>query len=115
MELVLGARQDGTFGPVIMIGLGGTLVEVLQDVVFGLAPLDDSEALRLIDRLRCRELLDGYRGMPAVNRQELAEVLTKLGKLIDEHPEIQELDLNPVTVTPQGLQLIDIRAVKQEK
>jgi Acyl-CoA synthetase (NDP forming) len=109
IELVLGARRDQTFGPVLMFGLGGTLVEVLNEVVFAMAPLDVQAALAMLERWPRRRLLDGYRGWPAVNRPELAGLLVNLGNLINEHAEIQEIDLNPVIVGPNGLVLIDVR------
>lgn len=109
VELVLGARRDPTFGPTVMVGLGGTLVEVLDDVVFGLAPLDLQGAFGMIDRLQFRQLLEGYRGWPVVNKQELAVMLIKLGSLLWEQPDWQEIDLNPVIVATEGLIIVDIR------
>ncbi|GAB6154265.1 hypothetical protein JCM17380_30150 [Desulfosporosinus burensis] len=112
IELVVGARRDPTFGAVLMFGLGGTLVEVLNEVVFALAPLDHQAALAMIERWPLRQLFDGYRGWPTVNRQELAILLIKLGHLISEHLEIQEIDLNPVIVGHKGLVLVDGRVTK---
>jgi acetyltransferase len=109
IELVLGARRDQTFGPVLMFGLGGTLVEVLNEVVFAMAPLDIQAALAMLERWPRRRLLDGYRGWPVVNCQELAALLVNLGNVINENAEIQEIDLNPVIVGPNGLVLIDVR------
>ncbi|KUO70663.1 MAG: hypothetical protein APF81_25885 [Desulfosporosinus sp. BRH_c37] len=109
IELVLGARRDQTFGTVLMFGLGGTLVEVLNEVVFAMAPLDVQAALAMLERWPRHRLLDGYRGWPAVNRQELAALFVNLGNLINEHVEIQEIDLNPVIGGPDGLVLIDVR------
>ncbi|MCL6478871.1 MAG: acetate--CoA ligase family protein [Peptococcaceae bacterium] len=109
VELVLGARRDPAFGPTVMVGLGGTLVEVLDDVVFGLAPLDLQGAFGMIDRLRFRKLLEGYRGGPLVNKQELASMLIKLGRLLTEQPDLRDIDLNPVIATAQGLAIVDLR------
>ncbi|GAB6171690.1 hypothetical protein JCM15765_11680 [Paradesulfitobacterium aromaticivorans] len=114
IELVLGARRDQTFGAVLMFGLGGTLVEVLNEVVFAMAPLDVQAALAMLERWPRRRLLDGYRGWPAVNRQELAALFVNLGNLINEHVEIQEIDLNPVIVGPNGLILIDVRVTVED-
>ncbi len=109
IELVMGARRDPTFGAVLMFGLGGTLVEVLNEVVFAMAPLDLQAALAMLERWPLRQLLAGYRGWPAVDRQELAMLLIKLGQLISERLEIQEIDLNPVIVGRKGLVLVDVR------
>lgn len=109
VELVIGARRDPTFGAVLMFGLGGTLVEVLNEVVFALAPLDRQAALAMLERWPRHKLLDGYRGWPTVDRQALATLLIKLGNLISEHLEIQEIDLNPVIAGQQGLVLVDGR------
>ncbi len=114
IELVLGARRDQTFGTVLMFGLGGTLVEVLNEVVFAMAPLDVQAALAMLERWPRRRLLDGYRGWPAVNRQELAALFVNLGNLINEHVEIQEIDLNPVIVGHNGLILIDVRVTVED-
>lgn len=109
LEFVLGARQDATFGPVIMFGLGGTLVEVFNDVVFAMAPLDLEAALAMLERWPRKKLLDGYRGFPAVDRHELAGLMVNLSKLISGHREIREVDLNPVIAGPGELILIDVR------
>jgi acetyl-CoA synthetase (ADP-forming) len=114
IELVLGARRDQTFGPVLMFGLGGTLVEVLNEVVFAMAPLDVRAALAMLERWPRSPLLDGYRGWPPVNRQELATLIVNLSNLINEHLEIQEIDLNPVIAGPNGLVLIDVRVTVED-
>ncbi len=110
VELVLGARRDSTFGPTVMVGLGGTMVEIFDDVVFGLAPLEPQTAFSMIDRLRFRKMLEGYRDLPPVNKEELAKMLVKLGNILADYPQVQEIDLNPVIGTPEGLAIVDLRA-----
>lgn len=114
LELVVGGRRDATFGPVVMFGLGGTLVEALNDVVFAMAPLDHQRALDLISRWPRVKLLDGYRGMAIVNREELATIVVGLGQLLSEHPDIQEVDLNPLMAGSQGLIPVDARITCKE-
>jgi acyl-CoA synthetase (NDP forming) len=97
-----------------MFGLGGTLVEVLNEVVFAMAPLDVRAALAMLERWPRSPLLDGYRGWPPVNRQELATLIVNLSNLINEHLEIQEIDLNPVIAGPNGLVLIDVRVTVED-
>src|SRR6185369_9835078 len=81
-----------TFGPLLVCGLGGVLVELLRDVSFQLTPVTDTDAREMVDRLRARRLLDGYRGMPPGDRDALVDVM----------PEVRELDLNPVKVLEPG-------------
>jgi acetyl coenzyme A synthetase (ADP forming)-like protein len=108
-ELILGALQDPRFGPVVMVGAGGVLADVLADRCFALAPLDEDAALRLIDRLRIAPLLDGYRGRPVVPRAAVAELVTCVAQLVDDVPQIAELDLNPVICNGDSLVAVDAR------
>ena len=95
-EMIVGGRQDEVFGPIVMVGLGGVLVEIYQDIVFRLAPIDQSEAHRMIDEIRGRKILEGYRGRQTVNKDQLAEIITQTSKLLSDNQHIKELDLNPV-------------------
>jgi acyl-CoA synthetase (NDP forming) len=99
LELIAGFLRDPQFGPCVMIGFGGVLAEVLNDVVFGVAPLSREEALHLLDRLKSRRLLDGYRGSPAADREALADILTSLGGLGSACPGIREIDINPLILS----------------
>jgi hypothetical protein len=90
-----------------MIGLGGILTEVFQDVVFAMAPLNHQEALALTGRLQGQKLLDGFRGHPPVNRDELARIITALGNVGLAHPRIQEIDINPLIVDAAGAIAVD--------
>jgi len=107
VELILGLLRDPQFGPCVMIGLGGIMAEVTQDAVFAMAPLSLQEALDLIDRIRGRKLLDGFRGSPPVNRDELARIITALGNVGLAHPRIQEIDVNPLIVSAAGSVAVD--------
>jgi acetyltransferase len=103
LELVVGVKRDPLFGMVVMVGLGGILVEVLEDVVFGHAPVAEDEALRMLARLKGAALLDGVRGQPAVDRQALARMLARLSHwAASVAPALAELDLNPVRVGVDG-------------
>jgi len=83
-------------------GLGGILVELLRDVSFHLTPVTDVDAREMIDRLRARRLLDGYRGMPPGDRDALVDVILRVSALVEIVPELRELDLNPVKVLAPG-------------
>lgn len=98
LELIAGLVHDPQFGPCVMVGLGGVMAEILDDAVFGVAPLSHTEALELIDRLKNRKLLDGFRGASAVDRDALAEILTALGRLGLQYPDITGIDINPLMI-----------------
>ena len=97
-EFVVGMSRDPQFGPVVMFGLGGVLTEALQDVVFGVAPLDEREAGELLDEIQSSELLGAFRGLPAVDRSVLVATLQAVGRMALDHPEIHEIDVNPLLV-----------------
>jgi acetyltransferase len=106
-ELVLGLRRDPVFGHVVMVGLGGIFVEVLKDVAFAQVPVAPAHALRMLHGLRGRAILDGARGQPPVDCQVLAAAITALSELAVRHPEIEDLDLNPVFAGPGGVVAVD--------
>lgn len=95
-ELVVGMSRDVQFGPVVMFGLGGVLTEALDDVAFGVAPLSRREAEELLGCIRSSRLLGEFRGEPAVDRDALAHMIITAGQMALDHPEIRELDINPV-------------------
>ncbi|GBC61583.1 CoA-binding protein [Desulfonema ishimotonii] len=97
-ELIAGLVRDPQFGPCVMFGLGGVMAEVLDDVVFAVAPLTHADALELIGRLKAQKLLNGFRGAPPADREMLARILVRLGRLGNDYPRIREVDINPLMV-----------------
>lgn len=110
-EVAVGGLRDPQFGPVVMVGSGGVLVEVLRDVSFRLAPVDHEEALRQIQETACHRLLRGVRGRPPADLEALADALVRAGQLLVSEPEVRELDLNPVVAGPDGCWAVDARVV----
>jgi acyl-CoA synthetase (NDP forming) len=109
VEVIVGATEDPSFGPVIACGTGGTLVELFKDVVFRLHPLTDIDAADMINEMRGAPLLRGYRGAAVVDEGALRDVLLRVSALVDACPEIQELDINPLRVLPNGVCALDAR------
>jgi len=110
LELIVGAKTDPVFGPVLMVGLGGTSAELLHDHALELPPLDEHLARRMLESLRSWPLLAGYRGRPALAVDRLIEVLIRCSYLLAELPEITEMDLNPLVVTADEVVVLDARA-----
>jgi acyl-CoA synthetase (NDP forming) len=103
VELIMGLNHDPQLGPVLVLGLGGILVELLRDTVIGLPPLSMEQAAGLLDSLKGARLLQGFRGKPAVDREALCSLLVNLSRLaVDLGGEIESLDLNPVMALPEG-------------
>src|SRR5690606_34021177 len=96
VELIVGSKQDATFGAVILVGLGGTTAELLTDRVLELPPLNERLARRMVESLRSWPLLDGYRGRPKVDVEDLIETLLRFSAMVVESPEIVEFDINPL-------------------
>ena len=111
VEVILGGKRDDTFGPVVMFGLGGIHVEVLEDVTFRVAPLSRADAEEMIQEVRGRRLLDGVRGKLPVDRKALVQALLSLSRLLVENPGISEVDINPLIVLRQGCVAVDARIV----
>jgi acyl-CoA synthetase (NDP forming) len=109
LEIVLGANRDAQFGPVIVFGLGGVFVEVLNDVALRVAPLTPADAQAMMDEIRGKRLLDGLRGQPAADRTAIADALCKLSSLMIERPDIASIDVNPVFAYEKGLMAVDAR------
>jgi acyl-CoA synthetase (NDP forming) len=101
-ELVAGLFRDEQFGPVVMFGIGGVFTEALNDVVFRIVPLDEAHAKEMIDRIHSAKLLDSFRGAQPLNRNQMIRVLTGLSRLAIEHPEIREVDINPILLDQDG-------------
>ena len=107
-ELIFGMERDPAFGPVVMFGLGGTLVEALKDVTFAVAPISEAHADRTIRSIRAFGLLEAFRGQAAVDLEPLSRTLTALGQLGLDHPEIEEIDLNPVFADEHSAAAVDL-------
>ncbi len=110
IEVLVGVLSDPTFGPLIVCGSGGVLVELLRDVSYRLPPVTDVDAAEMIGSLRLGKLLDGYRGRPAGDRQALGDVIRRISALVEVVPELRELDLNPVIVRAPGLGAVAVDA-----
>jgi acetyl coenzyme A synthetase (ADP forming)-like protein len=108
-ELIMGMSREGRFGPLIMLGIGGVFVEAMQDVVFRLAPISDSDAREMAEGLRGARLLGAFRGMPPVDQAALDSALLRLSRLSVDFPEIAELDVNPLIARPTGVIALDAR------
>jgi acetyltransferase len=102
VEVILGASRDSRFGPLMMFGLGGTLVEVLKDVSFRLAPMWQISAERMVHEIRSFKVLDGFRGSPPSDVDAIVDTLLRLSHMVCDHPEISELDINPLIVHARG-------------
>ncbi|MCZ3385738.1 MAG: acetate--CoA ligase family protein [Actinomycetia bacterium] len=111
VELIVGVRQDARFGPVAMVGGGGILTEVLDDVATSLAPVDASRATDLLRTLRTSALLDGVRGRPAVDVDAVAQQIAAIVNFACTHPEIADFEVNPLLATASGAVALDARAI----
>ena len=98
-ELMVGMKRDPVFGPVVAFGLGGVLTEALGDVVLGIAPLDERGAAELPGLIKAKKLLGSFRGYPPVDTAALAKIIQAIGQMALDHPEIAEIDVNPILVS----------------
>jgi acetyl coenzyme A synthetase (ADP forming)-like protein len=114
VELVIGASFSPQFGHAVMFGLGGIFVEAVDDVVFRLAPVAKEEALRMIQSIKGSKVLGAFRGQPAVNVNAVADIIVKLSSMLVDHPEIIEVDLNPVIASQGSVTVVDARMVLGE-
>lgn len=108
-ELILGVKRDPSFGPVIMAGLGGIFVEVCKDVSFRVCPITRRDAKAMLSELKGKTLLEGVRGTPKADLAGLSSIMVRLSKLALKHPEIAEIDLNPVLVDAKTIRAVDVR------
>ncbi len=113
-EVIIGMTTDPQFGPVMMFGLGGIMVEVLKDVSFRLVPLSDRDAGQMIDEIKGRPVLSGVRGQPPADIDALKKAILQVSQFVENHPEVRELDLNPVFAYPDGAIAVDARIVVSE-
>jgi citrate lyase gamma subunit len=111
IELLIGARRDHSFGPILLVGAGGVFAELLKDVAVALAPVTEEQAEALIRSLRIAPLLLGARGKTALDVAAAARAAAALSRAAAEHPEIAEIEVNPLLVTPSGALALDARVV----
>jgi len=114
IEVIVGMSTDPQFGPVLMFGLGGVLVEVLKDVAFRIVPIVQRDARQMVREIQAFPVLQGYRGQEPADLEALEALLVKLSEFIEAHPEIAELDLNPVFAYAKGAVVVDARIILLE-
>lgn len=110
-EVIVGAIKDPQFGPAIMFGLGGVFVEVLKDVTFRVAPITEDDACEMISEVKAYPLLKGYRNTPPADINAITKILLNTSRLVTDHMQIKELDLNPVIVYEKGAKTVDARII----
>lgn len=111
VEVILGMIKDDQFGPVLMFGLGGILVEVLKDISFRIVPVTKKEAGEMIREIKGYRVLEGYRGQEPADISSLEELIVKVSDFVDKYPQIKELDLNPVFAYKRGSIVVDARII----
>ncbi len=110
-EIIIGMMKDLHFGPVIMFGLGGIFVEILKDISFRILPIEARDAEEMISEIKGYQILKGIRGEEPKDIEAIKDILLKISQLTLENPEIKEIDLNPVFVFNEGLQVVDARMI----
>jgi acyl-CoA synthetase (NDP forming) len=110
-EIIMGMIKDASFGPVVMFGLGGVLVEVLKDVSFRIVPIEKADAVEMTQEIQGKKLLDGYRGQDPADVPCLQEMLVKLSDFVNETEGIEEIDMNPVFAYKDGAVVVDARII----
>lgn len=115
LEIIIGTKIDEQFGPVIMYGLGGVLVEIMKDVTFWVLPVSPTSCKKMIEDTRSSIILDGVRGHQGYDKTALSKLISKCSELIESYPEIEEMDLNPVILYNKGLDVVDARIILKNK
>jgi len=110
-EVIVGSTKDPQFGPALMFGLGGVFVEVLKDVTFRIAPITEQDAREMITEVKAYPILKGYRGQPPADIDSIVKILLNTSRLVMDHQEIKELDLNPIIVYKKGAKTVDARII----
>jgi len=110
-EVIVGATKDPQFGPALMFGLGGIFVEALKDVTFRIAPITELDAQEMITEVKAYPILRGYRGQPPADIDAIVQILLNTSRLVMDHPQIKELDLNPIMVYKKGAKTVDARII----
>jgi acetyltransferase len=115
-ETIIGVSRDPQFGPLVMFGLGGIFVEVMEDTAFRVAPVAESEAEEMLGEIKSAPLLSGARGRTPADTDALVETIQRVSQLVTDFPMISELDINPVVAQPDGAIAVDLRlTLDQEK
>jgi acyl-CoA synthetase (NDP forming) len=114
IEVIIGATKDSQFGHVIMFGLGGVLVELLRDVSLRLLPVTARDARLMVREIKSLPMLQGFRQYAACDLAKVEEAIVNLSKFLEKHPEIKELDLNPILCYPKGLVAVDARVILED-
>lgn len=110
VEFIVGAKEDSSFGTVVMLGTGGSMVEIFNDLSFRLAPVDKKEALEMIEEVKGKIMLEGFRGEEKLNKEDFADFLVKVSKLAFEK-KVKELDFNPVIINKDGVFVCDVKII----
>lgn len=111
LEVIIGTKLDDQFGPVILFGIGGIMVEVLKDVAFRVMPISARSAKHMLEEIKGAALLNGLRGRPPVDKKALSRLLLTVGEVMEAYPDIAEMDLNPIIVREKGLTVVDVRVL----
>jgi acyl-CoA synthetase (NDP forming) len=111
VEVIVGMTKDPQFGPVLMFGLGGILVEVLKDVSFRIVPVTERDAREMIKEIKGYPLLQGYRGQKPASIPALEQLIVKVSQFVEKNPQIKELDLNPIFAYPDKAVAVDARII----
>ena len=114
IEVIVGMSKDPQFGPVLMFGLGGILVEVLKDVSFRIVPVTKRDAKEMIKEIKGYPVLEGYRGQQPANISALEDIIVKVSQFVDENPKIKELDLNPIFAYKDKALAVDARVILEQ-
>lgn len=115
VEVIIGTKIDEQFGPVIMFGIGGILVEVVKDVSFRVLPISRTAPTKMIKEIKSYPILNGVRGRPQVDKQAISSLLLTVSEIIEAYPQIQEMDLNPVIAHEDGVTIVDVRVILKKR
>ena len=115
VEVIIGTKIDDQFGPIVMFGLGGILVEVVKDVSFRVLPVSQDWAASMLNEIKTAKILDGVRGRPPCDKKAIAKLIEKVSEVVEAYPVIHEMDLNPVIVHEDGLTIVDARIILSEE
>ena len=116
LEVIVGTKIDEQFGPIIMFGIGGILVEIIKDVSFRVLPLSRGCAKRMIEEIKSAKILDGFRGYKPFDKKALVKLLLTVSDIVESYPEIKEMDLNPIILYEdgEGLDIVDARIILKD-